>query len=59
MMITNQSKVLLPERILNQGNQLDDVLEYLKSYPNYTLIRIEDSYAICEIPRGEKRNGKV
>ncbi|MFD2442902.1 hypothetical protein ACFSO7_02780 [Bacillus sp. CGMCC 1.16607] len=54
MMITNQSKVLLPERILDPVNQLESVLEYLKSYPNYTLIRIEDSYAICEIPRGEK-----
>lgn len=45
-------RVLLPKRIFEQSNNELEVQaltkEYMQRYPHYSIIRIENSYAICE-----------
>ncbi|MBS4191778.1 hypothetical protein KHA94_16430 [Bacillus sp. FJAT-49705] len=53
-MLNNQSKVVIPLRILEQEKHLSNcdffklVEEYLRKYQNYMLVRIEDGLAVCE-----------
>lgn len=57
----NQSRVLLPNSILEQEQQLDKhkflslVNEYLKLYPGYELLYIENRFAVCERTEMEGR----
>lgn len=52
-MIDNQTpyKVLLPERILKEVNHIDHfkklVLDYMRRYPHYAVIRVEKGFAVC------------
>jgi hypothetical protein len=52
--IINKSNVLLPKWILDQRSELSDyeflklVRGYLKSYPDYTLIYVNNYFAVCE-----------
>ncbi|MEH7503260.1 hypothetical protein V7152_14825 [Neobacillus drentensis] len=53
-MLTYTTRVLLPERIVNEKSNWTDrnflfmVQNYLLRYPHYKLIRVEGSFAICE-----------
>lgn len=54
MYANTRTKVLLPERILKEKsnwtehNFLFMVRNYLTRYPNYQLIRVEGSFAVCD-----------
>lgn len=54
MIIVNKSNVLLPKWILDQQLNLQNeaflklVRGYLKSYPDYTLLYVDNSFAVCE-----------
>lgn len=53
-MLNNQSKVVIPERILQQEKHLsqNDFLNlvhgYLEKYQDYKFVRIEGGLAVCE-----------
>ncbi|MGE7940655.1 hypothetical protein ACQKNB_01070 [Lysinibacillus xylanilyticus] len=47
------SKVLLPAWIFQQARGNNDeikrlVLQYMTRYPNYRIIKVSDSFAVCE-----------
>lgn len=50
----NQSKVLIPKRIIDKRASLgeetfrEEVIQYLKRYPDYLLIEVVDNLALCE-----------
>lgn len=51
----NQSKVLLPAWIFEQAKDTNHlkqmVLDYMKRYPGYRVLKVKGRLAICEIPR--------
>lgn len=65
-MLRNQSKVLLPEWLLEKKSTLPEreymtlVKRYLTKYPDYELVRFEDSFAVCNRPQivEKKRKGR-
>lgn len=46
------SKVLLPAWIFQQAKDNDEirrlVLQYMQRYPNYRVIKVSGSFAVCE-----------
>lgn len=63
MFINKTSKVVLPEWILNQKDILSEqnfrgiVMKYLRRYPYYRFIKVEDGFAVCDRMeiQGERR----
>ena len=56
----SQVKVLLPssifERARGDKNKLRRlIVEYMKRYPNYTILKVQGKFAICEM--GRQQNG--
>ena len=56
MITANTTKVVLPEWIFHQAD--DDkqelkrlIVEYMKRYPGYKILKVKDGFAICEIDR--------
>lgn len=58
------SKVLLPQSILIKREVLNDyefcnlVRVYLRKYPDYSLVKVQDSFAICESIKIQKKGGR-
>lgn len=50
------SKVLLPAWIFEQAKDNDEirrlVLDYMARYPNYRIVKVSGSFAVCERPDG-------
>jgi len=46
------TKVLLPAWIFKQAKDNDEikrlVLDYMKRYPNYRIVKVSGSFAVCE-----------
>jgi hypothetical protein len=55
-------RVLLPKRIFVEAKTQQEVQaltkEYMQRYPHYSLISIENGFAICEIIDSRKVGGK-
>lgn len=55
MRMLNQSNVLLPAWIFEQAKDVDHlkelVLDYMKRYPGYRVLKVKGKFAVCEIPR--------
>ncbi len=51
----NQSNVRLPEWIFEQAQDKEEikslVLNYMRRYPGYTVLKVKGKFAICEINR--------
>lgn len=49
-------KVLLPASIFQQVNDNDEirhlVLDYMRRYPNYRVLKVSGSFAVCEREQG-------
>ena len=51
------TKVLLPAWIFQQAKGNNDeikrlVLDYMTKYPNYRIVKVSGSFAVCERPDG-------
>lgn len=50
------SKVLLPTWIFQQAKDNDEirrlVLDYMRRYPNYRVLKVSGSFAVCEREQG-------
>ncbi len=50
------SKVLLPAWIFQQAKDNDEirrlVLQYMRRYPNYRVLKVSGSFAVCEMEQG-------
>ncbi|MGE7840088.1 hypothetical protein ACQKNX_04785 [Lysinibacillus sp. NPDC093712] len=50
------SKVLLPAWIFQQAKDNDEirrlVLQYMRRYPNYRVMKVSGSFAVCEREQG-------
>lgn len=55
-------KVLLPKRIFNKAKDEKEVqalvLDYMQRYPHYSLIDIENGFAICDRINSNKTGGE-
>lgn len=55
MKMHNQSNVRLPEWIFEQAQDKEEiksrVLNYMRRYPGYTVLKVKGRYAVCEINR--------
>lgn len=56
MTMHNLSNVLLPEWIFTQAgddkNELKRlIVQYIKRYPGYTILKVKGRFAVCEINR--------
>lgn len=52
----NTTRVRLPEWVFTQAgddkNKLRElVLDYMKRYPSYTILRVKNGFAVCRIER--------
>lgn len=51
----NKSNILLPAWIWEQAKNQEElkklVLEYMKRYPGYTILKVKGNFAVCEIHR--------
>lgn len=49
------TRVLLPEWIWEQAQDKDHlkklIIDYMRRYPDYRIVKVKDRFAICEISR--------
>ena len=54
-MYSNTTKVVLPEWIFEQTKDKNElkrlIVDYMKRYPGYKILKVKGGFAICEVER--------